>query len=140
MSHHCLLTVFVVISHVRLLVGAAEAGRLDSLLGHLDFLLVGGTAGSAVNGTLVDLGVLGLVLRPRGSVYGALVLGAETLSVFTLSNVNGACVRVAMSIDLHVSVGVLGACRPAAWLVWFLSYVEYSVFHVGPSGYGCRGS
>lgn len=107
-----MLTVLVVVTHVGLLVGAAEASRLNGLFGDLDVLLVGRPGSASVDGVFVDLDMLGLVLRPRRGVYGGVILGAVTLSVFTLSDVNGVCVRVTVSIDLNVSVGELGgACR-----------------------------
>ena len=93
------------------MVGEAEAGRLNGLLGDLDVLRVGRAGRCSVNGVLVDLDALGGVLRAGRGVYGGGILGAETLSVFTLSDVNGVGVGVAMSIDLNVSVVILGACR-----------------------------
>ena len=105
------LTVLVVVTHVGLLVGEVEAGRLDGLLGDLDVLRVGRAGRCSVNGVLVDLDALSGVLRTGRDVYGGGILGAETLSVFTFSNVDGVCVRVAMSIDLNVSVVILGVCR-----------------------------
>lgn len=105
-----MLTVLVVVTHVGLLLGASEAGRLNCFFGDLDVLLVGRTRDTGVNSEVVEWGA-GLVVRARRSVYGCLVLGlrAETLTVLTLSDVNRACVRLRGGVNVNVSIGVLRA-------------------------------
>ena len=85
-----MLTVIVVVTHVGLLVGVTEARRLNGLFGDLNLLVEGRSGSTSVDGVFVDLDMLRLEVRPRRGVYGGVMLGAETLSVFTLSDVDGA--------------------------------------------------
>ena len=87
-----LLTVFVVVSHVRLLVSGGEAGRLG-VLANSHFLAVSGTVEAGVDGVLVN------------TVTGG---GTESLAVLALSDVYGAGVGLTVRVDLNVSVVVLG--------------------------------
>ncbi len=103
-------TVFVVVTHLGLLIGATETVGLKGLLGDLDVFLVNGRAGVSVNGVLVDTDVLGLVVGLR-NVYSGVVSRAVMLAIFTLDVVNGGAVGLTVSIDLDVSVCVLVVCR-----------------------------
>lgn len=81
----------------------SEAGRLDGLLGDLDRLLEGGTAGRGNVDCLVEDGVT----VSGGGGYLFVVDGAETLAVLTLSDVDGAAVGLrAGTVDLDVGVVV----------------------------------
>lgn len=86
---------------------AAEASRFNSLVGELDFLVDRSLNRSLLNGVLVEADVLGLVLRAGRGVYGGVIGRAETFTVFTLSDINGGGVRVAVSVNLNTSVEVL---------------------------------
>ena len=105
-------TVLVVVTHLGFLVGAAVAGRFNGLVRESHFTTGGRARDGSVNGELVGVGGLGLVLRLRGDgVYGSVVGRAETLAVFTLSDVNGAGVGLGglrANVDVNVSVVVLG--------------------------------
>uniref|UniRef100_A0A1Y1KVU9 Uncharacterized protein n=1 Tax=Photinus pyralis TaxID=7054 RepID=A0A1Y1KVU9_PHOPY len=101
------VTVLVVVTHVGLLLCLAEASRLNGLVRELDLLMNRSLNRSFLNGVLIDTDVLGLVLRASRSVYGGVIDGAETFTVFTLSNVNGGRVRALVSVDLNASVGIL---------------------------------
>lgn len=83
---------------------AAEASRLNGLFSELDFLVDGSLDRLFLNGVLVDTEVLCLILRTRRSVYSGVIGRAETFTVFTLSDINGGGVRVAVSINLNASV------------------------------------
>lgn len=101
-------TVLVVVTHVGLLLCLAEASRLNGLVRELDLLVNRSLNRSFFNGVLIHTDVLGLVvLRASRSVYGGVIDGAETFTIFTLSNVNGGRVRALVSVDLNTSVGVL---------------------------------
>lgn len=91
-----LLTVFVVVSHVRLLVSSGETCRLGVLANSLLTEVVRGTVEAGVDGVLVNV---------------VAVVGAETLAVLTLSKVYGAAVGLAVSVNLDASVVVLGVRR-----------------------------
>jgi hypothetical protein len=97
------LAVVVVVTHFGLLLVDSEAGRLDGLLGDLDRLLEGGTAGRGNVDGLVENGVI----VSGGDSYLFVVDGAETLAVLTLSDVDGAAVGLrAGTVDLDVGVVV----------------------------------
>lgn len=65
-------------------------------------------SGAAFNGVVVDgevVGRSGLVLRTRGDVYREVVAGAETMAIFTLSEINGGgVVGMTVGVDLYVRV------------------------------------
>jgi hypothetical protein len=102
------VAVLVVVTHLGLLVGAGVAGGLNGFLREANFAVGRGARDGSVNGELVGVGVLGLVLRLRGAVYGSVVRRAETLSVFTLSDVNGAGEGLdGVGVDVNVNVSVV---------------------------------
>jgi hypothetical protein len=105
------VAVFVVVSHLRLLVGAAVAGGLNRVFLDSHFTVGGRARDRGVNGELVGVDGLGLVARLRGDgVYGGVVGRTETLAVFALSDVNGAGVGlggVGVDVDVNVSVVIL---------------------------------
>jgi len=91
-AERVVVTVFVVVTHLGLLVGARVTNWLDSVFGDLDVLLVGTSGRNAVvNGEFVDEGVgVVVVTVTRVSVYSSIVLRTEALTVLTFSNVDGA--------------------------------------------------
>lgn len=95
LAERVVVAVFVVVSHVRLLVGSSETSWLG-VVADSHFLTVSGTVEAGVDGVLVD------------TVTGA---GTESLAVLTLSDVYGACVGLTVSIDLNVSVVQLSVRR-----------------------------
>lgn len=107
LTERVVLAVFVVVSHVRLLVSSGETSRLG-VVADSHFLVVSGTVEAGVDGVVVVAGVTGS--------------RTESLAVFTLSDVYGACVGLTVSIDLDVSVVVLGVRRTVlfAGVVLFL--------------------
>lgn len=104
-------TVFVVVTHLGLLVRVVEVSGLNGL-GDTDiFLESGRTVVVSVNSVLVDTDVLGLV-RLRSGVYGIVIRRTETLAVLTLSDINRGSVRVMVSINLDMSVDSLVTLWP----------------------------
>jgi hypothetical protein len=87
--------------------GAAEASWLNGLFREPDFFANRSLDGSVLNGVLVDTGVLGLKLRASRSVYGGVIGRTVTFTIFTLSDINGRWVSVAVSVNLNTSVGIL---------------------------------
>jgi len=114
------VAVLVVVTHLGLLVGAGEAGRLNGLVGRdLDVSLVGGSrnTGVYVNGELVFVGLTLVLLGAGSSVYSSVVRRAEALAVLTFGNVNRAGVSVVRDVDIYVRIGVLRArCGRSALL------------------------
>lgn len=114
------VTVLVVVTHLGLLVGTGEAGRLNGLVGRdLDVSLVGGSrnTGVYVNGELVVVGLTLVLLGAGSSVYSGVVRRAEALAVLTFGNVNGAGMSVVRDVDIYVRIGVLRArCGRSALL------------------------
>jgi hypothetical protein len=122
LTERVVVAVLVVVTHLGLLVGAGVAGGLNGFLREADFAVGRRGAGDgSVNGELVGVVVLGLVLRLRVgvgvgvAVYSSVVRRAETLSVFTLSDVNGAGEGLdGVGVDVNVNVSVVvhrGRCR-----------------------------
>lgn len=100
------LTILVVVTHLGLLVSDAVTAGLNGVLCDLHFLLEGRTWDRSVNGEFVDTG-FGTELRRRTREVRRVLDGAEAIAVFTLSNINGAQVGMAVGVDLDVSLGVL---------------------------------
>lgn len=78
------------------MVSSGETSRLG-VVADSHFLVVSGTVEAGVDGVVV--------------VTGLASSRTESLAVFTLSDVYGACVGLTVSIDLDVSVVVLGVGR-----------------------------
>ena len=95
-----MLTVFVVVAHVRLLVGSGETSWLG-VVADSHVLTVRGTVESGVDGVLVN------------TVTGC---RTESLAIFTLSDVYRTSVGLTLSVDLNVSVVILGVCRTMRWM------------------------
>lgn len=112
------VTVFVVVTHLGLLISTTVTEGLKGLFGDLDVLSVNRRgAGAGVDSVLVDTDVFRLEsLGLRSGVYGGGVSRAVTLAIFTFDVVNGAAVRLAMSINLNMSICVLAVCRSAIFL------------------------
>lgn len=96
LTERVVVAVFVVVAHVRLLVGSSETSWLG-VVADSHFLTVSGTVETGVDGVLV-----GTVARGSRT---------ESLAIFTLSDVYGACVGLTVSVNLNVSVVVLGVRR-----------------------------
>lgn len=108
-------TVLVVVTHFGLLISAAEGEGLEGILSDLDALLVNRRVGVSVDGVFVHTNALGLVgLR---DVYSGVVSRAVTLAIFTLDVIDGAAVRLAVSVYLDASVNVLVVYRSSKSIV-----------------------
>ncbi len=94
--------------------GARSRG-VDGRLGHTDRLLVRGDGTGGFDGGLVDADGLLQVRAAMGNVNSntgyldlVLVVGLETRTVFTLSNVDDRVVGAVGSVDLNARLGVGG--------------------------------
>jgi hypothetical protein len=109
------VAIVIVVTHLGFLV--AVTLTLNGLFGNLHFLPDGRTWDRCVNGELVGVD-LRTELGCRSGV-GRGAVGAETLAVVTLSDVNGAQVGTTVVVDFNVSLGVLGSSRLRAEMVLF---------------------
>jgi hypothetical protein len=101
------VAIVVVVTHLGFLVGAAVTLTFNSLFGDLHFLANSRTWDGCVNGELVGVDLRAELGGRSGVGRGA--VGAESLAVVTLSDVNGAQVGTTVGVDFNVSLGVLGS-------------------------------
>jgi hypothetical protein len=119
LAERVVVAIIVVVTHLGFLV--AETLTLNGLFGNLHFLTNGRTRDRCVNGELVGVN-LRTELGCRSGV-GRGAVGAETLAVVTLSDVNGAQVGTTVVVDFNVSLGVLGSSRLRAEMVVLFAVV-----------------
>lgn len=106
-AERVVVTVFVVVTHLGLLVGTGVTDWLNCVLGDLDILLIGMPGrNSVINGEFVDVGIGVVVITvTRVSVYSCIILGTEALTILTFSDVDWACKRFG-NVDVDVSLSI----------------------------------